>query len=508
MLVDSEPVSTKEALRKKMWLKAMKEELEAIERNRTWELTKLPKDKKSISVRWVYKVKLKPDGSIGKHKASLVARGFLQKIVLCYFEVFAPIARHETIRLATAIIANLNWTLMHLDVKSAFLNRVEIVYSDKGIILHQLKYKLELLKRFELTNCKSTITPAEANHKLDSNVEDENVNATTFKQLVGSFRYLYNTRPDICYAVGVTLIGVETELTEEIKVRKSVKLMIDNKSTISLAKNPVLHGRSKHIGTEFHFLRNQIQNGVLEVVHYSTQKWVYKVKLNSDRSIVKHKARLVARGILQNSRLDYFEVFALIARNETIRRVIITVANRNWPLMHLDVKYAFLNGPLQWEVYVSQPPGFVKKNHEGMLKYELKFLKKFELTNCKSVITPVETNHKLDSDVEGDDVDVITFKQLVGSLGYLCNTGPDIYYAVGADLKIKVRKPVKLMIDNKSAISLAKNPVIHGRSKHIDTKFHFLRNQVQNKVLEVVHCSTQKQLTDVLTKAIKIEYFI
>lgn len=76
------------------------------------------------------------------------------------------------------------------------------------------------------------------------------------------------------------------------------------------------------------------------------------------------------------------------------------------------------------------------------------------------------------------------------------------------DLKIKVSKPVELMINNKSAIILAKNPVLHGRSKHIDTKFHFLKNQVQSGVLEVVHYSTQEKLSDVLTKAIKTEYFI
>lgn len=76
------------------------------------------------------------------------------------------------------------------------------------------------------------------------------------------------------------------------------------------------------------------------------------------------------------------------------------------------------------------------------------------------------------------------------------------------ELKFKVSKSVKLMIDNKSAISLTKNPVFHGRNKDIVIKYHFLRNQVQNAVLEVVHVSTQKQLVDVLTKAIKTEYFI
>ncbi|XP_050918789.1 uncharacterized mitochondrial protein AtMg00820-like [Lathyrus oleraceus] len=122
MLVDSEPVSTEEALKQKVWLKAVKEELYAIERNKTWKLTELPKNKKVINVRWVYKVKLKPDGSIGKHKARLVVRGFLQKPGLDYFEVFVLVARHETTRLVIAIVANKNWPLMHSNVKSAFLN--------------------------------------------------------------------------------------------------------------------------------------------------------------------------------------------------------------------------------------------------------------------------------------------------------------------------------------------------------------------------------------------------
>lgn len=76
------------------------------------------------------------------------------------------------------------------------------------------------------------------------------------------------------------------------------------------------------------------------------------------------------------------------------------------------------------------------------------------------------------------------------------------------DPKIKVSKPVKLMIDNKSAISLANSLMLYGRSNHIYTEFHFLRNQVHNGVPQVMHCSIQKQLTNVLTKAIKTEHFI
>lgn len=65
--------------------------------------------------------------------------------------------------------------------KMTYFLGLEIMYYEKGIILHQLKYDLELLNRPNLTNCKSGITPAEANHKLDYDVEDDDVDATTFK---------------------------------------------------------------------------------------------------------------------------------------------------------------------------------------------------------------------------------------------------------------------------------------------------------------------------------------
>ncbi|XP_050909451.1 uncharacterized mitochondrial protein AtMg00810-like [Lathyrus oleraceus] len=81
--------------------------------------------------------------------------------------------------------------------------RMKFIYSEKGIILDQLKYELKLLKRFKLLNCKAIVTPSEINHKLDSNSEGDDVDAITFKQLVGSLRYLCNARTDIYYVIGM-----------------------------------------------------------------------------------------------------------------------------------------------------------------------------------------------------------------------------------------------------------------------------------------------------------------
>lgn len=97
-------------------------EIEAIERNKTWELTDLPSGHKAIDLKWVYKVKRDTTGKILKHKARLVAKGYVQKYDIDFEEVFAPVTRMETVRLLLALAAKNSWEVHHIDVKSAFLN--------------------------------------------------------------------------------------------------------------------------------------------------------------------------------------------------------------------------------------------------------------------------------------------------------------------------------------------------------------------------------------------------
>lgn len=74
-----DPISFDDANQKGVWKEAMKDEIKSIEENKTWELTELPPHKKSIGVKWVYKTKMNPDGTINKHKARLVTKGYKQK---------------------------------------------------------------------------------------------------------------------------------------------------------------------------------------------------------------------------------------------------------------------------------------------------------------------------------------------------------------------------------------------------------------------------------------------
>ena len=100
----------------------MDDEIKAIERNATWALTDLPRGQKTIGVKWVYKTKLEDNGEVDKYKARLVAKGYKQEFGVDYKEVFAPVARLDTIRLVIALAAQHSWPVFQLDVKSAFLH--------------------------------------------------------------------------------------------------------------------------------------------------------------------------------------------------------------------------------------------------------------------------------------------------------------------------------------------------------------------------------------------------
>ena len=81
-------------------------------------------------------------------------------------------------------------------------------------------------------------------------------------------------------------------------------------------------------------------------------KWVYKTKFSADGSLLKYKARFVAKGYSQVHGIDYNETFALVAKMDSIRLALAIAASRQWEVPHMDVKCAFLNGDITEEIYM------------------------------------------------------------------------------------------------------------------------------------------------------------
>ncbi|GMP80286.1 hypothetical protein CsSME_00035440 [Camellia sinensis var. sinensis] len=145
-----------DALATSEWKLAMIEEMKALRKNGTWELTELPPGKRPVGCKWVYTVKHKADGSIERYKARLVAKGFTQTYGIDYQETFAPVAKMNSVRILLSLAANLDWPLYQFDVKNAFLHGdlEEEVYMDisPGFEDHQTEGndsgEIPLLKKY------------------------------------------------------------------------------------------------------------------------------------------------------------------------------------------------------------------------------------------------------------------------------------------------------------------------------------------------------------------------
>eukprot|EP00253_Pinus_taeda_P034783 PITA_34783 len=120
--VNHDPDTFAEASGHPHWEAAMNEEYHSLLANDTWDLVPLPKGRKLVRCKWVYRTKYGPDGKVDKHKARLVAKGFSQVEGIDYTETFSPVAKINSIRLVLSLAASLKWEVHQMDVKSAFLH--------------------------------------------------------------------------------------------------------------------------------------------------------------------------------------------------------------------------------------------------------------------------------------------------------------------------------------------------------------------------------------------------
>ncbi|GJS59040.1 retrovirus-related pol polyprotein from transposon TNT 1-94 [Tanacetum coccineum] len=169
-----------------------------------------------------------------------------------------------------------------------------------------------------------------------------------------------------------------------------------------------------------------------------------KNKRDEENTVIRKKSCLVAKGYAQREGIDFEESFAPIAQLEAIRLFITYVAYKSFTVYQMDVKIAFLYGPLKEEVYVNQPDGFVDPYHPEKvyrLKKALYGLKQAPrawydelsnflhgMTSCDSIGTPMATKH-LDADLSGTPVDQTKYRSMVGALMYLTASRPDIVHA-------------------------------------------------------------------------------
>jgi hypothetical protein len=310
-------------------------------------------------------------------------------IVLClYVDDLLITGNNEAHINEFKLALNKEFEMTDLGHMSYFLG-IEFLKTDKGILMHQSRYASEILKKFEMDQCNSALSPAEPRQQLSSCTEEKDVDSTYYRKIIGSLRYLCNTRPDLAYSVGIVSRFMEKP--------KSSHLM-----------------------------------AVKRILGY-------------------------VRGTI-----DYGIMFTGAERGKECK--LMGYTDSNWCGDVEDRKstagYMFYYGeaPISW---CSKKEPVV-----ALSSCEAEYIAA-SLSTCQAIWLK-----NLVEEISQEKCDSITLK-----------------------------------IDNVSAINLAKNPIAHGRSKHIELRFHYLREQVDNGNLSLMHCRSEEQVADLLTKAVSVQVF-
>nr|XP_009794325.1 PREDICTED: uncharacterized protein LOC104241107 [Nicotiana sylvestris] len=184
-------------------------------------------------------------------------------------------------------------------------------------------------------------------------------------------------------------------------------------------------------------------------------KWVFRNKLNEDGK----------EGV------DYDETFALVARLESIRILLAYASFKGFRLFQMNVKSAFLNGFIEEEVYVKQPPGFVDSKFPYHTKYTKKLIQKFGMSNAKSIGTPMSPLTSLDKDEQGIPIDETKYCGMIGSLLYLTASRSDIMFSVCKCARFQLAPKKSNLTAVKRIIRYLTGTVSHGLSYPCSNSF-------------------------------------
>nr|GEV67789.1 hypothetical protein [Tanacetum cinerariifolium] len=297
------------------------------------------------------------------------------------------------------------------------------------------------------------------------------------------------------------------------------------------------------------------------VVHTAAPKsehvtrWTKDHPLDNIISELERPARLVARGYRQEEGIDFEESFAPVARLDDIYIFLAYVAHMNMIVYQMDVKTAFLNDILRKEVYVSQPDRLVDQdnlNHVYKLKKDLNHGSHIVHQKTRQINSPVQIyvddiifasttpelqKSKLDEDPQGKAVDPTHYREMVGTLMYLTANRPDLTFVVYMcawglwypkdssialtayadadhagcqDTRRSTSGSMQLLGERLVSWSSKrqKSVAISSTEAEYITLFHFIKEQVENEVVELYFVSTEYQLADIFTKSLGRERIV
>ena len=511
----NDPQTLDEALSRsdsKRWEEACKEEMDSIERAGTWTLVPLPEGRTAIGSKWVLKTKLKADNSIDRYKARLVAKGYSQLEGIDFNETFSPVAKFASIRALLALAAYHDLEIHQMDVKSAFLNGdlEEEIYMQQppGFIskgqehlvckLNKSLYGLKQAGRAWYAKIDATLVEqgfkrSEADHCIyfkQMIVDDKPVifyisvyvddfllfsnSVSKMNELKKTLARLYEMKDlgEAEYILGIQIERDRPHRRISICQTGYIQTLLEkfNMTGCKTAYTPLEPGTKL---SKADAPSNPIEKEAMKAIPYQSAVGAIMYCMLGTRPDIAFAITALSQFCSNYGRTHWEAVKRVLRYLSTTQHYKLTYGgtqSRNGPLFFGYCDADWGNDPDDRRSFT----GYSFLINGGAVSWQSK---KQPTTALSSV-----------------EAEYMSATQAVKEATW--------WRTFFSEININVENPIQILTDSKGSIALAKNPEHHSRTKHIDIRHHFIREQVASKAVEMVFVGTASMGADVLTKPI------
>ncbi|KAL3835280.1 hypothetical protein ACJIZ3_003671 [Penstemon smallii] len=488
---------------KEKWLSAMKEEMKSLHDNATFELTTLPKGKKALKNKWVYRVK-QEENALPRYKARLVVKGFSQKKGIDFDETFSPVVKMSSIRIVLGLAASLNLEVEQMDVKTAFLHGdlEEEIYMEQpeGFMVKGKENCVCKLKK-SLYGLKQA--PRQWYKKFDYVMEKQGYKKTTSDHCV----FVQKFSDDdfvilLLYVDDMIIVGSNVSRINRLKLalskafsmkdlgpakqilgvritrdRKAKKLWLSQERYIEKVLQRFNMGNAKVVSTPLalHFKLSMKQSPSTDEEKAYMQKIPYASAVGSlmyamvcTRPDIAHAVGIVSR-FLSNPGKEHWEAVKWIMRYLRGSSDLRLCFGSEKPTL-IGYTDSDMAGDIDSRKSTS---GYLVSFAGGAVSWQSRLQKCVALSTTESEFIAITE----------------ACKELLWMRRYLQELGFE-------------QERYVLFCDSQSAIHLGKNSTFHSRSKHIDVRYHWIRDVLNDRLVELEKVHTDDNGADMLTKAL------
>ena len=491
------PKSFKEAMEsenKSEWKKAMDIEIASLKRNNTWKLIDNSGGKKTIKCKWVFDIKYAADGSIIKYKARLVAKGFTQKKGIDYTEIFSPVSKITTWRILIALAASKGWDLFQDDVPSAFLkgSLKEEIFMEQPEGYQEGPMVCRLIKTlYGLKQSAREWNEVITNYLISQGFSQVISEPCLFtRKRNGKLIFLVIWVDDILSTGDDDISSFRLDMQNHFGMDKGCSLSWC--LGLHVSRDPITKDitmdQDKYVKDKCSEFAKYIQLGGSANPLPSNYSELLKEADNPDAQIIENFPYAPMLGSLMYAmictRPDLSTAVSILSRYTRNPKKIHCQLIQHTFRYARDNSYAIqykYNSPLKLEGYVDAAyatgqdcksiSGYVFKLGSGPISWA---------TNKQPIVS-----------LSSSEAEYIA----VTPAGQECKWLSNILKAINIP-----QNSVALYEDNDAVLKLAKEPKINKRTKHIDVRYHWIREQITNGIFKLIYCNTKSQIADMFTK--------